>query len=67
MSANFKTILILGATSGLDEAFARRFHAQGKKVIAAGRRAERLQALKDELKGLEIAQVYKMSSASKGQ
>jgi len=57
MSANFKTILILGATSGLGEAFARRFHAQGKKVIAAGRRVERLKALKSKLKGLEIFQV----------
>lgn len=37
MSANFKTISVLGATSGLGEAFVRRFHAQGKKVIAAGR------------------------------
>jgi len=57
MSANFKTILVLGATSGLGEAFARRFHAQGKKVIAAGRRAERLEALKSELKELETFQV----------
>jgi uncharacterized oxidoreductase len=65
MSAKFKTILILGATSGLGEAFARHFHAQGKKAIAAGRRVERLQALKEELKGLEIAQVCKSSLASR--
>jgi NADP-dependent 3-hydroxy acid dehydrogenase YdfG len=57
MSANIKTILVLGATSGLGEAFARRFHAQGKKAIAAGRRVERFEALKSELRGLEAFQV----------
>jgi len=57
MSANIKTILILGATSGLGEAFARHFHSTGKKVIASGRRVERLNALKSELKGLETVQL----------
>lgn len=57
MSEDFKTILIIGATSGLGEAFARRFHAQGKKVIAAGRRVENLRALETELNGLGTAQI----------
>lgn len=62
MSAIFKTVLVLGATSGLGEAFARRFHAQGKKVIAAGRRVDRLEALKSELKGLETFQVSRQQA-----
>jgi hypothetical protein len=37
MTANIDTILILGATSGLGEAFTRYFHSKGKKVIAAGK------------------------------
>lgn len=51
---NFNTIAIIGATSGLGEGFARRFHAAGKTVIATGRRLERLQALQKELPGLGI-------------
>jgi uncharacterized oxidoreductase len=56
MTANIDTILLLGATSGIGEAFAHYFHSKGKKVIAAGRRVERLEALKSELKGLETYQ-----------
>jgi len=44
-----KTILITGATAGIGEAAARRFAAGGWRVIATGRRAERLRALSDEL------------------
>ncbi|WP_372361566.1 SDR family NAD(P)-dependent oxidoreductase [Xanthomonas sp. NCPPB 1325] len=40
-----KTALITGATSGFGSAAVRRFAAAGWKVIATGRRAERLQAL----------------------
>ncbi|KPL50483.1 malonic semialdehyde reductase [Xanthomonas axonopodis] len=44
-----KTVLITGATSGFGSAAVRRFAAAGWKVIATGRRAERLQALAAEL------------------
>jgi serine 3-dehydrogenase len=44
-----KTILITGATSGFGRAAARRFVDAGWRVIATGRRAERLDALADEL------------------
>ncbi|WP_148286002.1 SDR family NAD(P)-dependent oxidoreductase, partial [Xanthomonas vasicola] len=40
-----KTVLITGATSGFGSATVRRFAAAGWKVIATGRRGERLQAL----------------------
>lgn len=43
------TVLITGATAGFGEATARRFLANGHKVIAAGRRVERLEALKASL------------------
>lgn len=44
-----KTVLITGATAGFGLSAARRFVAEGWKVIATGRRAERLEALKAEL------------------
>ena len=47
-----KTILITGATSGFGEATARRFAAEGWRVIITGRRKERLEALRKELEGL---------------
>ena len=43
------TILITGATAGFGEAMARRFVRDGHRVIAAGRRADRLEALAQEL------------------
>lgn len=42
-------ILVTGATSGFGEHITRRFIKNGHKVIATGRRQERLQKLKDEL------------------
>lgn len=47
------TILITGATAGFGEATARRFAAEGWRVIITGRRKERLEALRMELEGLQ--------------
>lgn len=42
-------ILVTGATSGFGQATARRFVSEGWKVVGTGRRAERLEALAQEL------------------
>ncbi|MGO1309756.1 MAG: SDR family NAD(P)-dependent oxidoreductase, partial [Kluyvera intermedia] len=42
-------VLVTGATAGFGESITRRFIANGHKVIATGRRNERLKSLKDEL------------------
>ncbi|NIF22060.1 bifunctional NADP-dependent 3-hydroxy acid dehydrogenase/3-hydroxypropionate dehydrogenase YdfG [Candidatus Pantoea multigeneris] len=42
-------IFVTGATAGFGQSITRRFIAAGHKVIASGRRAERLQALQQEL------------------
>lgn len=44
-----KTVLVTGATAGFGQAIARRFVRDGHRVIATGRRAERLEALRAEL------------------
>ena len=45
-----RIIFITGATSGIGKACAERFAANGDKLIISGRRKERLQMLKEELK-----------------
>ncbi|MFX7853789.1 SDR family NAD(P)-dependent oxidoreductase, partial [Acinetobacter baumannii] len=44
-----RTVFISGATAGIGAAAARHFAAAGWRVVATGRRAERLAALADEL------------------
>ena len=50
-----KTALITGATSGFGEATARKFVANGWKVIVTGRRADRLATLVEGLGGPSVA------------
>ncbi len=44
-------VLVTGATAGFGIAIARRYLKEGHKVIAVGRRAERLEALRSEFPG----------------
>jgi len=50
-----KTVLITGATSGFGAATARRFAKAGWRVVATGRRAQRLQTLVDEFGSETVA------------
>lgn len=49
ISTNDKVVLILGASSGIGRAAAMLFAREGAKVVAAARRDDRLQSLKEEL------------------
>lgn len=54
------TVLVTGATSGFGEASARRFLAHGHKVLALGRRVERLEALKASLPADQVKKLLTM-------
>ena len=55
------TVMVTGATSGFGAAMARRFAGAGWRVVATGRRSERLQLLVDELgKGKVAAACFDM-------
>ncbi|TCT08196.1 SDR family NAD(P)-dependent oxidoreductase [Aquabacter spiritensis] len=45
------TVVVTGGTSGIGAATVRRFASAGSRVVAAGRRADRLQALAEEFPG----------------
>jgi len=49
-----KVVLVTGATSGFGAEISRMFAKAGYKVIAVGRRNERLKSLKEELSGCDV-------------
>lgn len=60
-------ILVTGATAGFGQAIARRLVKEGHRVIGTGRRAERLEALRQELGAGFLPQVLDVTDAQKVQ
>jgi 3-hydroxy acid dehydrogenase/malonic semialdehyde reductase len=56
-----KTVLITGASSGIGQACAQAFAAQGARLVIAARRADRLRKLAAELKRVRHADVLRLT------
>ena len=60
------TVLITGASSGIGEALARKFHDEGFDLIITARREDRLNALKSELSGQDVTVIASDLSTEAG-
>lgn len=58
-----RVAVVTGASSGLGDRFARVLHAAGATVVVAARRADRLEALADELEGRVVPVVADLTEA----
>lgn len=61
---NDKVIVIPGGATGIGLAFAKRFGAEGAKIILASRRENRLQEAVDKLAELDVEASYKVTNVS---
>ena len=64
VSISGQVAVIVGASSGIGRAAAVLFAREGAKVVAAARREDRLQSLKDELEKEQCAITIKRADAS---